>query len=334
MRRNFLVIAVAVLVLVPTAFLLFRTVFGGANIATTLSVPYTTMAHYSSHTMLASDGRKLLAYNYQTNVTTPVSPDTGVGGLAIDSLSVTSDQRSILFHVNFPAEGTSLYKILQAGGQDPTLDSWWLFSTKTQTYRPLPTGTLVAKLDDSRVYGLTITTNGESVVSYSLDDLKQISTVSVIPSTDFAVAGNGYILENTDNNVYFTTDGIVNRQLATRATIVATTDSGKQAIISDSGHKLLQIDLEKLTTKTLAKDVAGQPLWQSSGLILYNTSASTPHYYVYDLHTHKSASWKFARGIYPDGNPISLLDATTAAISNTSNNTVLVGKNLYNPTGK
>jgi hypothetical protein len=121
----------------------------------------------------------------------------------------------------------------------------------------------------------------------------------------------------------------VNRQLAAKATVVATTDAGKQVIISDGEHKeLLQINPQSLATKTLVRDVASQPLWQPTGLVLYSTSATNPQYYVYNLSTHKAAAWKFAKNIYPGGDPVTLLDATTAIVADTNSHPFLVGKDL------
>jgi len=334
MRKIFLIISGAIVVVIALGLWMLT---GGTAITQRVVAAKSLAAAtaWGPHTVLTSNGSAFVAYNYLTGVSKAVSTDTGPDALSTtDTLSTSSDRRYILFHQASTTDGSALLQTLQASNMDTSFDYWWVYNIAAQTYKPLPSGTLQARLQNGHIYALVSGTNGESINSYAPDSLDELSTVSITPSVNFYATAQGYLLQDTSGIIYFTKDGIINQQLSAGSTLVTVTDHNQRAIITKHQGKdvsLLNVNLQDGTTTTIAKNVTNQPLWQSSGLILYNTSASNAKFFVYDTSTKKTTAWNFRNDSYPGGDATALLDATTAVMTDTSGNYFLTGRNLHRP---
>jgi sugar lactone lactonase YvrE len=332
MQRKPLLIGGIVLALAAIGLIAKVALTTSYTISQQASLPpsYGSAIAYSTSEALVATDTQFAAYDYASGQHRPVTPTTGSGSILTeaDTVSITSDKQHILFHNTANSISTVLSGALQQKGMDSSLDYWWVYSAKTKVYQPLPDGTLLAKLHNDRVYTLTSDPNGESIRSYSLDGLQQLSSVSIVPSADFLAADNGYILQDSDGNLYFTTDGVIEHQLLTKASIVTLSSDGKQLIATQQQGKdtrLVRITVQTGAISTIAGRITNQAVWNASGLLLYNTAPTTGvQYFVYDLNTNKTTPWKFAANIKSGGKPVALLSSNTAIVSDVAGNYYVV----------
>ncbi|HSX43004.1 MAG TPA: hypothetical protein VLF59_02860 [Candidatus Saccharimonadales bacterium] len=290
---------------------------------------YTSASRYSEKAILFAEGGSFKLYDFAGGGRKTISSFAGNANAldTIDSVSVSSDHRYILFHNSTNADGSVFANITTAKGLDMTSDYWWIYNTMTQSYTPLPSGTRLAKLHGGRVYTLTSNSDGDRINSYSPDTVQQQSSVSIVPSVNFLVTDRGYILEALDGNMYQTRDGVTNSQLLSHLKLVASTDDGKQIIVTQlvqDTTNLLIIDSGTATVTVIAQNIGGWPAWNNSGLIMYATKGLTTGYNIYNLTTQKTTGWKLAKNIPYSSDPVALLSPNTALLSTTSENYYLI----------
>lgn len=347
LRIAAMIIIVFVIVLLPFTVFSNRPLSYNISQAYSLSPNFATVEAYDNNSLIYSSGQALMLYNYVSGVNSQLSPVVnlyntyGNGNSAIDSLSVSENEKFILFHDEQVAPDGILYHQLINQGLNPQNDYWWLYSVANQSFQPLPQSTILAKINGDNVEALSSAGgSGEALISYSTMNLEPKTTVNVSGINDFFVTDNGFVLQTPGNNILFTKDGVVSQQLAQEATVVAVTANSQQAVIvtgQNNSRQLALLDLQKHTQKAISPNITGQPVWLNSGTVLYAISSSTGSststtLYSYDLATKRTFIWNLVNPIHTLGNssitPIALVGTKTAVISNSSSSYYLIGSGL------
>ena len=333
-------IVVLAIILSILAVLIHRPLTYDVSQAYPVSSNLEAVAAYGNDDLLYSNGQALILYNFSSGNSSQLSPLVGLSSSGIDSISVSPNNQYVLFHDEQVASGGALYAQLVNQGLSPQNNYWWLYSVGTQSFRPLPQTTLIAKLSVNGVEALASVGASEELVNYSISDLQPDNTINVSGINNFFVANSGFVLQTPSNNILFTQDGVVSQLIATDATIVALTSDGQQAVIvvdKNGSLQLALLDLQKRTQKSIASDITGQPVWSASGAVLYTASAhnSLTTLRSYSLITKKTYVWDFVGSASAVGQrPLTtnaLFGDQTALISTSTNNFYLVGPNLAKP---
>jgi len=326
---------------------------GGVHITKKFSGPSTlaAAAAFGDNTMVTSNGRRLVSYNYVTGQTTNLSPDLGTDGLNnIANLTVSADHKYIVFHDVAPTAGTALPKQAQQLNLNPIQDYWWLYNVSAQTFTPFDGSTIWAKVYGDKAYNLTYSGENEAVVTHDAATMKQTASMNIIPSNDFFVTTGGFLLQSIDNVVSYTSDGVVYQQVAKDSTVLAVTDDGQHAVgvsgyASSGSNKKLTLtlmDIQDQSSATLASNLAGDPVWlgSGSGMVLYATfkgaaTDNTRNYFTYDLGSGKSTAWRFGGGLLPQDQSAVVLQALVgpkaAILSFPNNSYMFVGDHTLHP---
>ncbi|GEM_PF-2597883 len=275
----------------------------GEKISQKISLPSTfkTAAPYGNTSVVISNDRGFVSYDYTTGASQLLSPDNQSSGLAnIDSLTATDDGKYLLFHTEEVADQSTLQAILNQQSLDTGRDYWWLYSVADQSFRPLAARTLQAKLSGNYVDALASGGTSETITRYNLGDLKQAKQVSIPGSTDFWSYNDGYLLQLANQSVAFTTDGVVTQTLYNKTSVLSLV-AGSMMAIGATGQgdskQLVELNLDKRSSKVIADGVAVPPVTTASGNILYITAdGSGPNanntYISYDTVSHKKTTWR------------------------------------------
>lgn len=306
----------------------------GGNIKQKASVPqsFASAVGTGNNTAVISNGQALAEYNYTTGQVQPLSENVGLD--AIDTVSVSSSDKYVVFHDQNVAQDGSLAAQLRSRQLNPALDYWWVFDVQNKIYEPLPQGILLAKVGTNQVYALTYdNTFGESIATYSTSDLQKISAISIPASSDFFVTPNGFLLQTADNRVLLTKDGIVTRVLFKSTTLIGVTwdETTAVAVTTNSNTRnMVAINLKNYQTTTVAAGVVNLPVWLGSGTALYATNQSK--LYSYDTSTKKITQWKLGGNAaslsISNLKLVALVGSSAAVINDGSPNYYLLGSNL------
>lgn len=252
-RRFGLIIVATIIVLVA----LLSLISGSANVtwnqSSTVPDIFKSSVAFGSNSIIFSNGRQFVEYNYISGHSTPISPD-GVDQTIgnIDSLRVSSDKNYLVFHSQEAPAGSQMESYLRANGLDPTQPYWWLYDALDDSFRSLPSDVTSVRLTKGLVYTLSGEDTSKSIIKiYGVRDLKLQKTIEVASSSDFYVVNDGFVLVGAGElnvPVMFTSDGVVNRQLADRVTSVANVNSNSESglLIRDTGKnpRLLLFSLD------------------------------------------------------------------------------------------
>lgn len=290
---------------------------------------------YGSSSMVFSNGRSFVNYNYTNGTTKLLSPDSSTPNLTgIDSLTVSSDKKYLLFHLMTANPAGSLYEKLQTLGLDPTLDYWWVYNLANQEFQPLPQKTLLAKLHGDIIDTLIKGGDSEAIIGYDAASLKQVAKNRIVNADNFFPLNNGFLLETIDNRVLFTLNGVVNQTLYSATNILGIIND-QTAIATmtnkDGAQELVTLTIPNPSFKVISITLLKQPVWSSTGTILYTGISSNPSFQTYDTLTHAQQTWKFSKKINTvkaTFTPVSLFDNSTAVLSNDAGAYDLVGNNL------
>lgn len=298
--------------------------FGQRVQPSTVPSTFAATAPFGTNSLVFSNGQALAIYNYMTGHMSLLSP-TGTGLNSIDSISASPNGGYVLFHDGRVDSNGSLATQLSQQGLDPSVDYWWVYSVQEHTFRPLPHGTLLAKLDNDHVYALSTQTNNEAITTYTTTDLSQVSMINVLLSSNFLPTENGFLLQTPSGEVLSTKDGVVNQLLFPSATLVGVTANDQQAVAvvnrQGSTRSLVAIKLPGGTTTTIENSIASNivnlPVWASSGTVLYANNRG--NLVSYSLATSKTTSWRLGgalSGVNPVSMSIALVGPTTAVMKN------------------
>lgn len=287
---------------------------------------FANAVRYSDDEALVSSPEEgMLAYNFRGGGGQPIAAAAEIS--SPDSLAVSSNKQSVLFHTNFVRNNTPLATILAQNGLRRDSDYWWLYTVSTNTYLPLPEGTLIAKFHNDTVITLRATPSGENLTVYDLAGNTQ-DTMSVASISNFYPTASGYLLLSTTNELLFTQGGVVSKKVADATALVGGTKS-ELVVTQSSGksQKLVSVDLSDYSTKTLAENISGKQAWLASGVILYGAlEGSLSELHGYSLETGKDVIWRISNGdtTYTDLAPVTLFNSSTALVQTSDNKYLLV----------
>ncbi len=290
---------------------------------------------FGPDSLVYANGQALDAYNYTSGVTTPLST-TGTGIGTIDTVSVSPNDKYVVFHDEHVDPAGSMATQLRSQGLSLSADYWWLFDTQNKTFLPLPQGALLAKVDNSNVYTLTYGSSGESITTYQASNLQKTNSTAITGSSNFIPIKGGFLLQTGDNRVLLTTNGVVSNQLLTGATLIGATADGQTglAVVSQNGSRNLVSFNTQGATTTIASGIVNLPAWLSSddmALYLNNRGGI----YSYNVATKQSKRWVLSSSTGANTDNVqltALLNDSTALIRGSSNGYYLVGKNLSSNT--
>jgi hypothetical protein len=298
-RKLLVVLAVIVVGLIIAATTLQPR---GEKISQRINLPPTfkTAVRYGDTSVVLSNDRAFVSYDYITGVSQLLSADNQTSGLAnIDSLSASDNGKYLLFHTEQVADQSTLQSILNKQSLSTADDYWWLFSTTDQSFRPLAARTLQAKLTGDYVDTLTNGGSSETITRYNLSDLKQAKQTTIPGSIDFWSYNDGYLLQLADQSIAFTTDGVITQTFYNKTSLLSLI-AGSTTAIGATGQgdskQLVELKLDKRTSTVIAGALAEAPVTTPSGNILYITSdGSGPNanntFTSYDAVSHKKTAW-------------------------------------------
>ena len=347
-RKVAIIIALAAVLIVVLGVMSLR----GTKTADTVNVTekyqapgqFDAVAPYGQDTMVFSNDRSFVAYNYREGGTRLLSPDSAISGLQhIDTLSVSDDLNFLVFHGLQAPAGSALAAAMNAAGRadsDSVGGTWWVYNVREQTFRPLAASTVMARVHGDKLYTLGYGGSSEFITTLDPASLKAATRVTVPPSSNFFVAKDTYLLQTTDNSVLSTRDGVTSRTLASNTTLLGLTPDSSTAlgvVNHDSLQDLVRIDTASGDQQTIAAELSAQPAWSPNGAVLYTTgdtqSSGGTNIVAYDTMTKKQRSWHIDTSVNADNKPallpVALLDTGAAMVRGTTDEVYLVGSQLH-----
>lgn len=333
------IVSVGIVFIVLLYVISFITKQPHLNIPNVYTVPdsFASAAPLNGSTLIYSNGRSLVEYNYQTGSTRALLSGAGVDDLnTLDSLSVSPDKQRLLFHTTGVPDGSSLASKLRDQNVDPSNDYWWIFSLQSGDLHPLVTDNMLqAQWDkNGQISVLSGTSSNEKIYLYNPDGA-EVSATAVHLSNNYFVTGNQYLLETTDG-ILETQDGVLNHVLFPQQTLLGLT-ADNQGVIAAQGEgkdrSIVQLNLFKKSQRTLIKGIVNQPLLLN-GTIFYQTDTNTQEsgaFASYNLTTHKATSWTLPRTIADTLQPAALLNPTAALLVDGQGNYYEAGTSFAKP---
>lgn len=330
-----LIVTIGVLILI-----VFR-LFGNSSYDVTqyYGVPriYQAATAYSPRTMVFSNNRSFVTYNYVTGATHLLSPDSTTSGLLnIDSLSVSQNKDYLLFHDMEANPGGSLYNVLVQQGLSTTTPYWWIYSTASQTFKPVPGSPIIAKFNGNNLMDLENDQGQEKIVSYQLPSFTTGASIAVSSSDNYYPSSQGLLLHTVDNSILKATSNSVASTIFKNTDIIGVRSQEDTAIGlygQGSAAQLTLLNLKSQTNKTIASDFVGQPAWSSQGVVLYTSTQSPTVLASYNYLTNKTTPWVFTSNLSAFSQANLTLNAAfggnTAIVSANPLTTFLIGSDLH-----
>lgn len=335
-RLRILLVLGAVCVVIVLAGI-FLGVTGGATWKLTPS-PNTLLdaTAFGQDTVVFSNGRSFVSYNYVSGHSKLLSPDNISSYLDnIDKIEVSSDDQYLIFHTTALDAGNALYDKARTNGIDPNQPSWWVYSLARQSFQNLPQNVTSVRVSGQKLYALAGDTQ-QNISLYSLSGLQQLASYSVPSCIDFYPIAGGVVLLTADNHIVSTQNYIVYNQLFSAANILNVAPDGRfglGTLQTKKGQNLVLFDLQKKNYHLIDSDVAAQLAWTTQNDALYTKNSSGSSIaYLYNAASHRVATLHFTGSKIPKTFlPSSLFDTKAAILSDSNNNSYLVGKNITPP---
>jgi hypothetical protein len=295
---------------------------------------------YGNNSLVFANNRSFVSYNYVTGKATSLGSDNLQDNdlSSVSSIYTTANLNYILFYASVPSGGT-LYNLLSAYGYGTSSaqGSWWVYSVNSQKYQPLPPDVILAEISGNNIYALSNSSSGEAITTYSPSSLSQTNSINVSGVSNFFATKNGYLLEDTNNDVSYTKNGTVTQSINKSSLVTGVSSNEQQAILIENSNTLVELNLNNFSTSTISSDVVDQPIWSSaSNSAMYfggsnKDSSSSWKLNTYSLPTKKKTTWIFTK---PNANFASgitlntVLGSTSAIVSQGKGNYYLVGNRL------
>ncbi len=338
-RKNLLLIGLLVVAVLAALIVSTSGRSSGLTIKKVYDAPagFSNAAGFDDNSLVFTNGRTFVQYSYVDGKTTPLSPDTTTPELqGIDSLSVSDNRQYLLFHAPPTLVGGVLDTAVKQRGFNTNADHWWLYSLPSHIFTPLPDEVLLAKLDHDNVDALSTSSVGEQITKYSLSTLQSTANIAISPSTNFLPAHNGYLLQTTDNRLLLTTDGILNKAIASDAQALVLTQDRQSVIAGSTNEKnkqLIVINVTDGSVKTIASNLSSQPAYNNNdGVVFVANGSSRTTLSSYNIATRKLTNWNF------DKSHQNLIDATAtvngyfgesvAVISDNTSTSRIIGNDI------
>lgn len=298
---------------------------------------------YKQNTLVLSNGRQFVTYNYKTGRTEALSQDDLLEGLEdIDNLAAPPNGNYLVFRQQLAPADSLLDKQLRDQGLDSSQSYWWLYSVHDKSFHNFPATVTTVRIDNSSVYTLENNQASKSIITtYSPRNLQALRKLEVASSVNFYPVRNGFLLEGSGEEsspLYYTTDGVVNKQIFLEPTIVLNIDraSGFGVITSSITQKqttpILFVDTEKGTSHQIGES-RGQAVADSSNDVLFTNKATDsdelPVMSLYEATTKKTQPIGLKKdSLLFDHLPAVLLNSQAAVLSNNKDSNYLVGNDI------
>jgi hypothetical protein len=337
---------VGLVILIGLVFFVYISFFSTKSYSITqgLTVPsfFSDSAYYGNNSIIFSNGRAFVKYNYTTGQSSILGSDSSQLYLNnIDSISLSPDNNFILFHDPIAPSGSVLSSDLQQQNLNQYQDYWWVYDISSGTFSPLPAGTLMAKFSGNEVYGLVGGNgngNNETITTYFDNNLSKVRSVTIPGSSNFFVANGGLVLQEPNNNILFTNNGVINTLLLTSTTLVGTSSDGSKAIGTETINgveNLCIVNLVKGSSKVVATNIIGTPSWSGTDLVAYvtkNSKTNAQEIKIYNIDNNKTVYLNLANNInISNGNvlqAVNVFSRDSLLMSNSKSGYFLIGNGL------
>lgn len=292
-------------------------------------------------TLITSNGRSFVSYNFKTAQTTLLSPDDSTSGLdGVDALLTSDDGTYIVFHQTLAGFGTTLKNTLENAGLNSDKAYWWLYNTKTQAYTPLKQS---ISNTNASVSGDTVSiidadpdSSDPKITSFNFSNPTSPSdSIAVTSSDGFVRVKDGYVLtrfnEGNGHSILFTKDGVVSTQLLTDARVSAYASSVDTLFVSTAnaeGSTLVAYEMESGEQTEIAADV-GSTVAQHGKTLIFTKGGILMSY---DVTTKKVQKLTISNKTYATTifTPVLALGASTVVVQH-NDSTYIAGNDLKAP---
>lgn len=311
----------------------------------TLPGTFKTSAYYGPDTLVFSNGRQFVTYNYKTGHSKTLSSDSLDANLDnIDSLRASPNRKYLAFHSQLAASGSKLEAVLRSQGLDPTQSYWWLYDVSTGAFHNFPGDVASIRLTDHFAYALYGEESSRgNITPYDISTFRPSTPVNITPSQDFYAFNNGFLLMGAGElnvPVMYTTDGIVNKSISNRVLSIANLDpsTGKGLLTRDINNdtRLVLFDIDGGSAREIAHDVdaAAGSIDNDALLAIKAPSDSKPsRLSLYNHLYNKLFSLSFKdSGFSGDGMfPLALLNDHVGLLDDTGGSIYLAGNDIVTP---
>ena len=339
-KKRLVILAIILLLIILIIYYLFFNNKPQQIVLKNYSIPsYMSSAiPFSNNTIVFSNGRSFVLYNYLKGTTSLLSPDNlQFGGLSnLDSLDLSANKKFILFHSNSPNNNGVLGVQLKKDGiSNSFFGNWWVYNISSQTFSPLSTNVIIAKMSGNTVYTLSNNNGVESISSYNPQNLNQISSVNVSYVSNFFPVRGGYLLQTPNNKVLFTNNGIVTQQLYSSTILDGVSANGQEAIgvFAQNGSQQLELlNIHTSVMNLIANNIIGQADWSSKlneGFYYTNSTNSSGKNLTlnsYNLSLNKTIPLSLRENM--GSTILKPLGNNRAIISQSQGNDFIIGKSL------
>ncbi len=328
--RLIAIASIVVVVLVSIVIVISR--HGGVAVRNTYALPdiFSSATPYGDDSLLLSNGRALVAYNYQNGKTTQITPASIQQNLQdIDSISASPDKNYIVFHSQLANPGGVLGDILQQEGSDIYASYWWVYNTVTNTYHHFAQSTAIVKTNGDQAYVLEGGDSGQSIVTYSLNDFNKIDAIPVNNISDFFIAPHGFLLNSREGGgVLSTKDGVVISEIFKKTAITAILSDGHHAIanvsVGDKTAQLALLNLDNNTQNIIGQNIIGLAVANKNFILFNNTEKPGDNSAAYKLNLYSETTGKVQRLNLPKeaagaSTPVAIFDGTTYLVAGSAN---------------
>jgi hypothetical protein len=287
--------------------------------------PFNNVVPFSDSSLLYINAGGISEYTLTTGSTKTITPSSLAADLqTAEALNISDNKKFAVVHDWQAVAGSAFDNKLRQLGWDTQKDYWWVIGLDSGSFQPLPQNITSASFNGDTLYAISPGSNSNTLTLYPPDSLIPTKTLTTIPGDVFGVPG-GFLINNTSGDIYFTTDGVVNRKLFTNYKVVGITSDTKWAFIIDTSskfRKLEEVDLHTFTATVIANNVVDLPTILPSGLVLFGTtdggSLNNPAIRMFSTATQHLTRWGVSKSVVGNSGsvkPIRLLNATTALTS-------------------
>jgi hypothetical protein len=301
-----------------------------------LSNVFATAVPYGDDSLVLSNGRALVSYNFKTGKSSQVSKDDVRPNLGnAGGLIVSPDKRYVLFYEDHADARGVLGDILSQDGTNLDASLWWMYDTKTETYHHFQADVSMVEFDGNNAYALQGSSDNHTIVTYTLPELQQTASIKTpkLDNENFFVGDGGFILQ-TSGNVLFTKDGITSDQLFSGVSIQGFLKDKRYAIGTtneDDKSQLVLLDMKNRTQTTIDDKVSSQVAINGDNVLYATTSGNNtdnPRYVpsIYNHATGDIKAIKFNAKTFRNTSllPEAILNDKTVIVSNDSHINVLL----------
>jgi hypothetical protein len=254
-----------------------------------LTLAETPVARYDNNSIVFSNERQFIVYNYTSGQTRALSIDQKLP--TIRSLVVSADKRFLLFNTTLQSADDPLGAQLISQGLPLDTPYWWLFDTTTQKFQHLGAGSYSAVFSatsSNALYSLYSDdwSNGVDIYN-SISPLnksdsfitKTFSSLSSTKSGLFAESSSGEVstMDTTTQKIVIVTTGVGGAQFSNSGAYATAIDKTK----TDGQSHLLLLNIKNGKRKSLGVINESTPAWsvsddsfmykiKGSGLTIYN----------------------------------------------------------------